>query len=123
MRILCESSSQHRSNPDVQRLHRSQQQRWDDASAGFGTATHVGDIDSCRSRIFGRVRSDRGSSGGGVGARTRSATVPVGRNRGYASRRNRAVRRRLLRTRLGGGERGFFCETNNEIFWRVDNGG
>ncbi|QHO50760.1 uncharacterized protein DS421_1g25130 [Arachis hypogaea] len=99
------------------------QQRWDDASAGFGAATHVGDTDSCRSRMFDRVRSEGGSSSEGVGARRWSATVPVSRNRSYTSHRNRAVGRRLLRTRWGGGERGFFYGTNNEIFWRVGNGG
>ncbi|XLU82367.1 hypothetical protein S245_005787 [Arachis hypogaea] len=86
MRILCESSSQHRSNRDVQCLHRSRQQHWNDASAGFGAAIHVGDTNSCRSRMFGRVRSDGGSSGEGVGARRRSAIIPVS---GYMSRRNR----------------------------------
>ncbi|XLR68596.1 hypothetical protein S83_019268 [Arachis hypogaea] len=95
---------------------RPRQQRWDDASAGFGAATHVGDADSCRSQMFGRVRSDRGSSGEGVGARRQSATVPVGRNGGYTSHRNRAVERRLLRTRRGGREMGFFLQNKQWDF-------
>ncbi|XLR12644.1 hypothetical protein S83_040582 [Arachis hypogaea] len=99
------------------------QQRLDDASAGFGAATHVGDADSCRSRMFGHVRSDGGSSGEGVGARRRSTTVLVGRNGGYTSRRNRTVERRLLRTQRDGGEMVVFCGTNNGIFWRVGNSG
>ncbi|XLR49844.1 hypothetical protein S83_000516 [Arachis hypogaea] len=86
---------------------RPRKQCWDDPSARFGAATHVGDADSCRSRMFDRVRSDGGSSGKDVGARRRSATVLVGRNRGYTSRRNKAVERRLLRTWRDGKKGGF----------------
>ncbi|KAL4287143.1 hypothetical protein AHAS_Ahas19G0156700 [Arachis hypogaea] len=95
---------------------RPRQQRWDDASAGFGAATHVDDADSCRSWMFGRVKSDGGSSGEGVDARRWSATVSVGRNGSYTSYRNRAVECRLLRIRRGGEEREFFCGTNNGFF-------
>ncbi|XLR35959.1 hypothetical protein S83_063859 [Arachis hypogaea] len=41
--------------------------------------------------MFDRVRSDGGSSGEGVGARRRSATVSLGRKGGYTLRRNRAM--------------------------------
>ncbi|XLR32831.1 hypothetical protein S83_060731 [Arachis hypogaea] len=95
---------------------RPRQQCWDDASAGFGAATHVDDADNYRSWMFGRVRSDGGSSGEGVGARRRSATVPVGRNGSYTSRRNRAIERRLLRTRRGGEKRGFSAEQTMGFF-------
>ncbi|KAL4381844.1 hypothetical protein AHAS_Ahas04G0174100 [Arachis hypogaea] len=66
--------------------------------------------------MFGRVRSDGGSSGEGVGARRRSATVPVGRNGGYTLRRNRAVRRRLLPTPWGNRERGFSVKQTMRFF-------
>ncbi|XLR26390.1 hypothetical protein S83_054290 [Arachis hypogaea] len=66
---------------------RPKQQRWDDASTGFRAATHVDDVDSCRSQMFGRVRSDGDSSGEDVGTRRWSATVPVGRNRSYTSQK------------------------------------
>ncbi|XP_020989486.1 pathogenesis-related protein PRB1-3 [Arachis duranensis] len=98
---------------------RLRQQRWDDASTGFGAATHVGDADSCRPRMFDRVRSDGGSSSEGISARRRSATVLVGRNGGYTSRRNRAVERRLLRTWQGGGEMVVFLR-NNGVFLEED---
>ncbi|QHN87711.1 Serine/arginine-rich splicing factor [Arachis hypogaea] len=75
---------------------------------GFRAATHVSDANNCRSRKFGRVKSDGGSSGEGVGTRRQSATVPVGRNGGYTSRRNRAVGcRRLL---------GFFASSSPHRF-------
>ncbi|KAL4344791.1 hypothetical protein AHAS_Ahas11G0213700 [Arachis hypogaea] len=66
--------------------------------------------------MFGRVRSGGGSSGEGVGIRRRSATVPVGRNEGYTSRRNRAVECRLLRTRWGAEKGGFSAEQTMEFF-------
>ncbi|RYR56025.1 hypothetical protein Ahy_A05g021836 isoform A [Arachis hypogaea] len=94
-RILCELSSRHRSNSDVQCHRRSR------------------DADSCKSRMFGRMRNDGGSSVEGVDARRRSTTVSVSRNRGYTSRKNRVVGCRLLRTRQGNREREFFCGTNN----------
>ncbi|XLR70101.1 hypothetical protein S83_020773 [Arachis hypogaea] len=95
---------------------RPRQQCWDDASAGFGAATHVDDADSCRSQMFSHMRSDGSSSGEGVDARRRSATVPVGRNGSYTSRRNRAVERRLLRIRRGGEEKGFSAEQRMGFF-------
>ncbi|XLT95796.1 hypothetical protein HN873_017458 [Arachis hypogaea] len=126
-RILCELSSRHRSNSDVQCHRRSRfvpsfRRRmftfsvnvdgysW---SGGFGAATYVSDADSCKSRMFGRMRNDGGSSVEGVDARRRSTTVSVSRNRGYTSRKNRVVGCRLLRTRQGNREREFFCGTNN----------
>ncbi|XLT37396.1 hypothetical protein HN873_068688 [Arachis hypogaea] len=73
--------------------------------------------------MFGRVRSDGGSSGEGVGARRRSATVLVGRNRGYTSRRNRVVECIFLRIRRGDGERRIFLRNKQWGFLGVGNSG
>ncbi|RYR50071.1 hypothetical protein Ahy_A07g036626 isoform B [Arachis hypogaea] len=59
--------------------------RWNDVSTEFGITTHVGDADSYRSRMFGRVRSGGGSSGKNIGTRRRSATIPVSKNGSYTS--------------------------------------